>query len=103
MLKAGDRLWNGAIVTRGLANAYNALEDKIARFRAAGLPVPEHLLNGAHNLIASAPAPGWVVTRRDTGELVREFSRDSKLIHRFNPDKVNVETVSAYLARIHRK
>ena len=46
---------------------------------------------------------GWVVTRRDTGAVVGEFNRDSKLIHRFNPDKVNVETVGAYLARVSSK
>jgi hypothetical protein len=54
MLTVGERLWNGALVTPALASAYNAQQAKIARYRAAGLPVPDNILNGAHNLIASA-------------------------------------------------
>ena len=54
MVKAGDKLWNGAIVTPQLARAYNARQARIAAWQAAGLPVPESLLNGAHNLIAGA-------------------------------------------------
>lgn len=53
MLKVGEKLWNGAIVTAPLADAYNAIQSKIQAFRDAGLPVPDNLLNGAHNLIAS--------------------------------------------------
>lgn len=54
MLNIGDKLWNGAIVTPSLATAYNALQQRIASFEAAGLPAPMELLNGAHSLIASA-------------------------------------------------
>ena len=54
MLKVGERLWNGAIVTPELAAAYNRTQAKIQSFRDAGKPVPENILNGAHNLIASA-------------------------------------------------
>lgn len=53
-LVAGDRLWNGAEVSHSLATAYNRLTDKIEQFRAKGRHVPEELLNGRHNLIASA-------------------------------------------------
>lgn len=54
MLKEGEQLWNGAIVTRHLAAAYNAIQSRIAQFEEQGLPVPEQLLNGSHNLIAGA-------------------------------------------------
>lgn len=53
-LVAGDRLWNGAEVSHSLATAYNRLTDKIEQFKAKGRRVPEELLNGRHNLIASA-------------------------------------------------
>lgn len=53
-LVAGERLWNGAEVTASLAAAYNRLTDKIEQFKAKGRRVPEELLNGRHNLIASA-------------------------------------------------
>lgn len=51
MLKAGSRLWNGVIVTADMAAAYNALQTRMDTFRKVSLPVPNHLLNGAHNLI----------------------------------------------------
>lgn len=54
MLKTGETLWNGAIVTASLATAYNSLQARIVSFQNAGKPVPEYLLNGAHNLINSA-------------------------------------------------
>lgn len=50
----GTRLWNGAIVTKHLAEAYNSLLDRMETCTKEGKPVPEHLLNGAHNLIHSA-------------------------------------------------
>jgi hypothetical protein len=50
-LKEGERLWNGAIVTTSLAKAYNALQDRIESFEG---DAPEHLIDGSHNLIASA-------------------------------------------------
>jgi len=50
-IKAGDKLWNGAIVTPYLARAYNALQDRIESF---GDNPPEHLLNGRNNLLNSA-------------------------------------------------
>lgn len=51
MLKAGERLWNGAIVTADLAAAYNSAQERIQSFRAAGLPVPDQILNGVHSLL----------------------------------------------------
>lgn len=51
-ITAGERLWNGVIVTAPLAAAYNRLTDKIAAFDRAGRKAPEHLLNGRHNLLA---------------------------------------------------
>lgn len=56
MLQPGEKLWNGATVTRELAIAYNSAQARIAAFVAEGRPVPDHLLNGAHNLIAGVPA-----------------------------------------------
>lgn len=55
MLKVGDKLWNGATVSAALADAYNAATERIEGFKRAGLPVPDYLLNGRHNLIASIP------------------------------------------------
>lgn len=54
MLTAGEKLFNGAIVTPELERAYNAQQARIESFRRAGLQVPEHMLNAAHNLLASA-------------------------------------------------
>jgi len=54
MLKQGEKLWNGATVSGGLAAAYNSIQARIASFEAAGKPAPDYLLNGAHNLIAGA-------------------------------------------------
>lgn len=34
--------------------AYERMQSRISAFKAQGLPPPEYLLNGAHNLIASA-------------------------------------------------
>lgn len=48
---AGERLWNGAIVTAPLAAAYNRLTDKIAAYDRAGRKAPENILNGRHNLL----------------------------------------------------
>lgn len=52
----GQRLWNGATVTPHLAAAYSSLTERIERFEAEGRAAPDHLLNGRHNLIASAPS-----------------------------------------------
>ena len=54
MLTVGERLWNGAIVTPFLAQAYNSLTQRIEAFRAAGLRAPEQILNARHKLIAEA-------------------------------------------------
>ena len=53
-MKPGDKLWNGVIVSQALADAYNAATARIESFEKAGRPVPEYILNGRHNLIASA-------------------------------------------------
>ncbi len=41
----------------------------------------------------------WVVSRKDTGAVVGEFY-DRRIVERFNPDKVTVETALKYLCRI---
>lgn len=56
MIKAGERLWNGAIVTPEFAAVYNAMQSRIQSFKDEGKPVPEYLLNGSHNLMNSVPA-----------------------------------------------
>lgn len=58
MLKAGDRLYTGAIVSPEFAATYNAATAKIQAFQNAGKPAPENLLNGAHNLLRSYAVAG---------------------------------------------
>lgn len=53
-MKAGDRLWNGAIATESLARAYSVASIRIEAFERAGMRPPEHLVNGRHKLIATA-------------------------------------------------
>lgn len=55
-LRAGDKLFSGAIVTAQGAAAYNRASARIAAFEAAGRPAPEHLLNGRHNILAAMAA-----------------------------------------------
>jgi len=52
-LQAGEKLYNGVIVSEDLAQAYNSLQDRIQSFKDAGKNVPMELINGSHNLIAS--------------------------------------------------
>lgn len=49
-MRAGERLYTGAIASPEFAAAYNAATAKIESFRDAGKPAPENLLNGRHNL-----------------------------------------------------
>lgn len=65
---AGSRLWNGAIVTPHLAAAYNSMSDRIAAFEAQGRAAPEQLLNGRHNLIASAPSEARRAALKESGK-----------------------------------
>lgn len=53
ILKEGDRLYTGAIVSAQFAETYNALSKQILFFEARGVEAPEHLLNGRHNLFNS--------------------------------------------------
>ena len=52
-LKEGDKLWNGAVVSRAFADSYNRLQERINSFEKEGRPVPEYLLFGSHNLMSS--------------------------------------------------
>ena len=54
MLTVGERLWNGATVTPQLAAAYNKRAAMCDKWRASGREPPQELINGMHNLIASA-------------------------------------------------
>lgn len=53
-MREGEILFNGARVSKHLAQAYNQTNDHIHAWKALGKQPPEHLLNGRHNLIASA-------------------------------------------------
>lgn len=55
-MREGETLYNGARVSKYLAAAYNSANDHIHAWKALGKEPPEHLLNGRHNLIASAQA-----------------------------------------------
>lgn len=55
-VKEGDTIWNGAKVSRYVAEAYNRVNDHIHAWEALGKPAPEHLLNGRHNLLRSVAA-----------------------------------------------
>jgi hypothetical protein len=41
----------------------------------------------------------WIVSRRDTGEVVGEFFARQH-VEMFNPDKVTIETARRYLERV---
>ena len=43
----------------------------------------------------------WVVTRRDTGEVIGEFFHRPN-VEKCNPDRVTIETALQYLVRINR-
>ena len=55
-LKAGDKLFSGAIVSAEGAAAYNRASARIASFEREGRPVPEQLLNGRHKILAMMAA-----------------------------------------------
>ena len=55
--KAGERTIFGSTWTECGARAYNAMSERIAQFEEAGLPVPDSLLNGRHNIYVSANMP----------------------------------------------
>ncbi len=44
----------------------------------------------------------WVVSRKDTGEVVGEFW-ERRTVERFSADKVNIETAAQYLNRLNRE
>ena len=41
MLRAGERLWNGYVVTKTLADTYNRLSQRIEQFEHEGKAAPE--------------------------------------------------------------
>jgi len=51
MLKVGEKLWNGRIVTQDFADVYNRLQVNITQKEALGWNV-EALKNGSHNLMS---------------------------------------------------
>lgn len=52
-LPYGYRAYTGAILADCQVDSYNAIQRNINGFITAGLPVPEYLLNGSHNLFKS--------------------------------------------------
>ena len=52
-LPYGYRSYTGAVLADCQVDSYNAIQRNINGFILAGLPVPEYLLNGSHNLFRS--------------------------------------------------
>ena len=51
-IPAGYVTFTGATLTQSQVDTYNAVQDRINSFIAAGREVPEYILNGSHNLFA---------------------------------------------------
>jgi hypothetical protein len=51
MIEYNYRLWNGRMLSDQEVDLYNSLTRQIQRFEQEQRTVPEHLLNGRHNLI----------------------------------------------------
>ncbi len=53
MLPYGFTAFTGKVWPDCHVDSYNGVQDTINSFITAGLPVPEYLLNGSHNLFIS--------------------------------------------------
>jgi hypothetical protein len=53
-LHVGERLWNGVVVNKAIAESYNRIQDRIESFYDAGIEPPEYLLNASHKIIRDA-------------------------------------------------
>lgn len=52
-LPYGYRAYTGVVFADCQVDSYNAVQRNINGFILAGLPIPEYLLNGSHNLFRS--------------------------------------------------
>lgn len=53
LLQYGFIAFNGQKWANCQVDSYNAIQRNINGFISAGLPIPEYLLNGSHNLFCS--------------------------------------------------
>lgn len=53
-LEIGERLWNGVIVNKHIAESYNKIQDRIESFYDSGLETPEYLINASHKILRDA-------------------------------------------------
>ena len=52
----GYKAYTGVILSNGAVDAYNAITEKCNSYLRLGLDVPEHILNGKHNLFVNIAA-----------------------------------------------
>jgi hypothetical protein len=55
----GYKTFTGRTLSDRQVDALNAFQDQIDSFEAEGKPVPEHLLNGRHNLFTTFTTHDW--------------------------------------------
>ena len=53
LLPYGYTLYNGVVCSDSFVDSYNRVQETINSFIRDGLPVPEYLLNGSHNLFVT--------------------------------------------------
>ena len=58
-IEYGHKTFTGRTLTNTQVDALNAVQDRIDWFEAEGRPVPEHLLNGRHNLFLTFSINDW--------------------------------------------
>lgn len=51
--------FDGRAMSKCAVDSYNRIQERINSFEKAGLPVPEYLLNGSHNIMASHIIGGY--------------------------------------------
>jgi hypothetical protein len=49
----GYKAYTGQVISKYGVDAYNAITERCNSFIRAGLEVPEHILNGKHNLFVN--------------------------------------------------
>lgn len=54
LLPYGYIAYNGVRLPDSIVESYNDMQRNINAFILAGMPVPENLLNGSHNILFSA-------------------------------------------------
>jgi hypothetical protein len=54
LLPYGYKAHNGVVLSDYAIDSYNRIQERINSFIESGLPVPEYLINGSHNVFHSA-------------------------------------------------